>query len=232
MPYVKTLYRSLPLSTPTTNYYDWLLGRPELNAWPDYTVHVDAVTGERRRFRAVLERLEQAAAALASCPNDGGLGFAAGQPGIVGILSENCLVCSNFSSAIVALSPAIAACVKEFPILALALLKIAVPMALLPSQSTLHETKALLKLSNITFLFASEHMYPHAAAAAKEVGLPEDRIIILQGNVTGKVSLPRLIEEVKTRGLPRLPTQTVQDDTLAYLVFSSGTTGLPKGYFA
>jgi hypothetical protein len=93
MPYVKSLYRSLPLSTPTTNYYDWLLGRPELNAWSDYTVHIDAVTGEHRCFRAVLERLEQAATALASCPNDGGLGFAAGQPGVVGILSENCLVC-------------------------------------------------------------------------------------------------------------------------------------------
>ncbi|KAI0252104.1 hypothetical protein BJV78DRAFT_1204755 [Lactifluus subvellereus] len=207
MPYLKSLYRSLPLSTPTTNYYDWLLGRPELKAWPDYTVHIDAVTGERRGFHAVLERLEQAATALALPSSDGGLGFATGQRGVVGILSENCL---------------------EFPILALALLKLAVPMVLLPSQSTLHETMALLKLSNVKFLFASEQLYPHAAAAAKEVGLAEHRIFILQGNVTGKVSLPRLIEEVKSRGLPRVPSQTVEDDTLAYLMFSSGTTGPPK----
>jgi len=73
-------------------------------------------------------------------------------------------------------------------------------------------------------------MYPHALAAAKEIGFPEEKIFILQGEVKGKVSLPRLIDNVKARGLPRVPTQPVGDETLAYLVFSSGTTGLPKGY--
>jgi hypothetical protein len=101
MPYLKSLYRSLPLSTRTINYYDWLLGRPELKAWPNYTVHIDAVTGDHRRFHAVLDRLEQAATVLASSPDDGGLGFAAGRPGIVGILSENCLVCAKSSLTIV-----------------------------------------------------------------------------------------------------------------------------------
>jgi acyl-CoA synthetase (AMP-forming)/AMP-acid ligase II len=112
-----------------------------------------------------------------------------------------------------------------------ALLKLAVPIAFLPSQSTLQETVELLKLSGVTCLFASEHLYPHAAAAAKAIGLPEEGIFILQGDVTGKVSLPSLIEDVKARGLPKTVTRTVQDDTLAYLMFSSGTTGLPKGYF-
>lgn len=208
MPYVKTLYQhSLPSTTPSVNYYDWFLGRPQLNSWPDYTVHIDSVTGERRRFRFVLDRLEQAATALVSSPSNGGLGLAAGQSGIVGILSENCL---------------------EYPILVFALLKIAVPMALLPSHSTLYETAALLKTTGVTTLFVSESRYPHAIAAAKEVGMLEDRIFILQGDVAGKVSFPRLIEGVKSRGLPRVPTQMVRDDTVAYLMFSSGTTGLPK----
>jgi len=112
-----------------------------------------------------------------------------------------------------------------------ALLKIAVPIAFFPSQSTLQETVELLKLSGVTCLFASEQLYPHAAAAAKVIGFPEGNIFILQGEVPGKASLPRLIEDVKARVLPTIATRKVQDDTLAYLMFSSGTTGLPKGFF-
>jgi hypothetical protein len=92
MPHIKSLFRSLPLSTPTINYYDWLLGRPELKSWPEFTLHIDAVTGERRQVRDVLERFEHAATALAASPGDGGLGLAAGKH-VVGILSQNCLVC-------------------------------------------------------------------------------------------------------------------------------------------
>ncbi len=102
-------------------------------------------------------------------------------------------------------------------------------MALLPSHSTLNESARLLKTTGITTLFVSGLRYPHALAAAKEAGLSEDRIFVLQGNVAGKVSLPRLVESAKSRGLPRVPTQPVRDDTVAYMVFSSGTTGLPKG---
>jgi acyl-CoA synthetase (AMP-forming)/AMP-acid ligase II len=116
--------------------------------------------------------------------------------------------------------------VKEFPVLTFALLKLAVPLAFVPAHSTLHETVALLKLVSLTSLFASERLYPHALAAAKEIGLPEAKISILQGEVKGKLSLPRLIDNVNARGLSRVPTHTVADDTLAYLVFSSGTTGL------
>ncbi len=104
-------------------------------------------------------------------------------------------------------------------------------MAFFPSQSTLQETVELLKLSGVTCLFASEKLYPHATAAARIIGLPEENIFILQGEVAGRASLPRLIEDVKARGLPKMATREVQDDTLAYLMFSSGTTGLPKGYF-
>ena len=112
-----------------------------------------------------------------------------------------------------------------------ALLKIAVPIVFSPSQSTFQETVELLKLSGVTRLFASEQLYPHAAAAAKMIDLSEESIFILQGEVAGKASLPRLIENVKARGLSKIATREVQDDTLAYLTFSSGTTGLPKGYF-
>ena len=92
MPHIKTLFRALPLSTPTINYSDWLLGRPELKSWPDFTLHIDAVTGEQRKVRAVLERFEQAATALGTSSRDGGLGLGSGRREVVGILSDNCLV--------------------------------------------------------------------------------------------------------------------------------------------
>jgi hypothetical protein len=94
MPHIKTLFRSPPLSTPAINYYDWLLGRPELNSWLDFTLHIDAGTGEQSKARAVLERFEQAAAAtvLATSPRDGGLGLGSERQEVVGIISENCLV--------------------------------------------------------------------------------------------------------------------------------------------
>jgi len=98
MPHIKSLFRPLPESTPTINYYDWLLSRPELKKWPDFALHTDGVTGEQRHVHAVLERFEQAATALAASPSDGGLGLAAGQGEIVGILSENCLVRTKTSS--------------------------------------------------------------------------------------------------------------------------------------
>lgn len=100
MPHLKSLFRALPLSTPTTNYYDWLLGRPELKSWPDFTLHIDAVTGERRQVHDVLERFEHAATALSASPRDGGLGLVAGKQ-VVGILSQNCLVCPKKSLSVV-----------------------------------------------------------------------------------------------------------------------------------
>jgi hypothetical protein len=92
MPHIKNLFRSLSSSTPTINYYDGLLGRLELKSWPDFTLHIDAVAGERRQVRDVLERFEHAATTLAASSRDGGLGLVARKQ-VVGILSQNSLVC-------------------------------------------------------------------------------------------------------------------------------------------
>lgn len=69
-------------------------------------------------------------------------------------------------------------------------------------------------------------------SAAQEAGLSEDRIFILEGTSTdGRRSLEDLINDVYRKRIPRLPIRPAKRDTLAYLVFSSGTTGLPKGEF-
>jgi acyl-coenzyme A synthetase/AMP-(fatty) acid ligase len=68
-----------------------------------------------------------------------------------------------------------------------------------------------------------------AFAAAKEVGLSEDRILVLEGHVKGRRRLDDLIRDVQERKLPPVSVRPAKQNTLAYLVFSSGTTGLPKG---
>ena len=91
MPYTKSMRSPIPAG-PTINYYDYLVRRPELRSWPDYTLFVDATTGRRRRFRETLTHIEDCATALTLAAEEGGLDIEPGSKGVVGILSENCLV--------------------------------------------------------------------------------------------------------------------------------------------
>ena len=67
--------------------------------------------------------------------------------------------------------------------------------------------------------------------AAKEVGLPDDHIYTLEGSVKGRRSLSDMVRQVKKDSTPRIDIRPAGEATLAYLVFSSGTSGLPKGYY-
>lgn len=83
----------------------------------------------------------------------------------------------------------------------------------------------------MTQLFVLPSLLSKALKAAKEVGLSEDRIYILEGHQEGKLSFQDLVDNVRTRRIPRVPIKAATRNTLAYLVFSSGTSGLPKGVF-
>ncbi|THH20611.1 hypothetical protein EW146_g812 [Bondarzewia mesenterica] len=204
--YLGSLYHPVP-DFSNVNYIDFMLNRPEVKEWPDYTVYVDAVTGEKRRFRELLERVEDAATALGVPVEEGGMGLKGDGEEMVGILSENCM---------------------DYPIVVLSLLKITVPFALLPSYSTAAETTALLKLSKVTRVFVSSRLLPLAKAAAAEIGLSNDKIYLLHGRSDDRVAFPDLVTHVRKNNIPRASTRPVQDKTLAYLAFSSGTSGLPK----
>jgi long-subunit acyl-CoA synthetase (AMP-forming) len=109
------------------------------------------------------------------------------------------------------------------------LLVITVPYALLSSYSTSFELSHGFRLSKITRLFVHPKLLSIALKVAKEVGFREDRIYILGNPVQGRTSYEQLIQRVRSGQIPRIAIRPAKRDTLAYLVFSSGTTGLPKG---
>jgi acyl-CoA synthetase (AMP-forming)/AMP-acid ligase II len=54
----------------------------------------------------------------------------------------------------------------------------------------------------------------------------------MEDNVEGQTSLESMIAAVKNERIPGVKTRVVPKDTLAYIIFSSGTSGLPKGLLA
>jgi len=68
---------------------------------------------------------------------------------------------------------------------------------------------------------------------AKEVGLSEDRIYLMkETGASKKLKTYRgIIQNVRKRKVPLVDIRPAGKNTLAYLVFSSGTSGLPKGMY-
>lgn len=70
-------------------------------------------------------------------------------------------------------------------------------------------------------------------AAARQVGIPNEHIFLLEGELEGFTSVKKLLQIGKEYGkagqspVYRVPTGQT-NDICGYLTFSSGTTGLPK----
>ncbi|KAL0947846.1 hypothetical protein HGRIS_013907 [Hohenbuehelia grisea] len=207
MVYTKSFYKDPP-AAPDTNFYNILFNREDQKSWPDYTLHIDARTGRRRTYRQYLERVRDGATVLRAGVSDGGLGLAGEEHGeIVGIMSENSM---------------------DYIVLITSLITAAIPFAPIPSYSKPFELRHALKLSKVTQLFVHARFLPSVLPIAKEVGLSTQRIYILGGRINGRQSFADMIDNVRHNNIPRIPVQPAKKDTLAYLVFSSGTTGLPK----
>ena len=107
------------------------------------------------------------------------------------------------------------------------LLAITVPFVLLSSYSTPYEFKHTISLVQPTRIFSSPSLLPLALTS----GISADRIYLLEGQKGEYTSYDQLISSVHKNGIPRLPVRHATKDTLAFMVFSSGTSGLPKGMY-
>ncbi|KAG2344422.1 acetyl-CoA synthetase-like protein [Suillus weaverae] len=204
--YHKSLFPDLP-KVPESNVHHLFFNRPDQREWPDYTLFVNVATGQRRSFREFIERVRDGATALGADVTQGGLGLRPENGDIVGILSENC---------------------PDYVALLHSLLAITVPFALFSSYSTPYELKHANSLAQATRIFAS----PSLLQLALTLGLPADRIYLLEGENKGYTSYDQLISSARKNSIPRLPVRHATKDTLAYLMYSSGTSGPPKAVMA
>lgn len=120
--------------------------------------------------------------------------------------------------------------VQEYITLVHACLAITTPFSLLSSYSTAFELKHALMLSKTTTLFVTAKHLSAVLPVAKEIGLPLNKIYILGTGGRGRKGFVDMIDEVTSKRMPRLDVRPARKNTLAYLVFSSGTSGLPKGW--
>jgi non-ribosomal peptide synthetase component F len=56
-----------------------------------------------------------------------------------------------------------------------------------------------------------------------------NKIYLIQGEAEGRRSIRSIIRDTRNKHIPPVDVRPATKDTLAYLIFSSGTSGLPKG---
>lgn len=209
---IKSFCHTPPAPSLDQNIHEIVFNKPGQSAWPDYTLHIDAHTGRRRTYYQFVDRVFDGMTALGSSLEEGGLGLKGGglESGeMVGIISENSL---------------------DFPALVHSLLSLTTPFALVSFYSTPFELKHALTLAKVTRLFVHPNVLAKVLPVARELGLANDRIHTIGGSpVKGRKSFGDMVRHARVKKMKRLAVRKASRDTLAYLVFSSGTSGLPKG---
>ena len=118
---------------------------------------------------------------------------------------------------------------QDYIVLVHSLLTITVPAVHFSAYGTTSELTNALRTCTPTKLFVHPSLLSNALDAAKKISLSETHIYVLGGKIEGKTGFGDLVEFTRRRSIPRVLVKPARKDTLAYVTFSSGTTGLPKG---
>ncbi|KAH9933123.1 acetyl-CoA synthetase-like protein [Epithele typhae] len=197
---------SPPPPTPVVNLHDFVFDSPAYNE-PDKVIFIEPLAGRQWYRDEVRQRINEGATALVTPEADGGFGLSPDGE-LVAVMSTNCV---------------------EYILLAHALFKTTNPLVLIPSGATAFELEHFLSVSTATRLFVHASLLPIALTVTKKLGFPDSRIYVLSGDPqSGRRDLMSAMDEIRRRNIPHVPSKPVKDDTLLYLVFSSGTSGLPK----
>ncbi len=181
---------------PATSLFDFLLGTVATDpALAAKTALVDGTSGAGITYAELATQIEALAGALAAA------GFGKGDVAAV--------LCPN---------------VPAFVTVFHGILRAGATATTINSLYTAHEIVSQLTDSKASWLFTISAFLPQADEAAESVGIPRERVVVLDG-ADGRVSLRDLL----TQGHPA-PEVSIESGTdLAVLPYSSGTTGRAKG---
>ncbi|ATQ28824.1 4-coumarate--CoA ligase family protein [Rhodococcus ruber] len=179
---------------PALSVYDFLFGSIAESDL-DRPALTEGATGAVTDYRTLIGQIDAIAGALAA------RGVGVGD--VVGLLSPN---------------------VPAFAAVFHGILRAGATATTVNALYTAEDIAKQLEDSKATFFFTVSPLLPHAKEAAAAVGIPDDRLVVLDG-AEGHPSLRDLLAE-------NAPAPEVSFDPathLAVLPYSSGTTGRPKG---